>query len=201
MHLTTTYLQKSARTRLLREPEPWPPAPPADVMAWFIDARNDMIQLFADLGPEAPSHTWQPSDQTVGFWMRRMAVETAIHTGDLEATSGNRSPIGAPLALDGIDEALHILLAGDWSDDPHPGDNHRVRLMAGDRGWVVTLTADRVTVEDGVPEPGPREGVISASPSALLLWLWRRLPDERVEQAGNRAAVARPRDWMASVTS
>ncbi len=133
--------------------------------------------------------------------MRRMAVETAIHTGDLESVSGERSPIGSPLALDGIDEALRILLAGDWSDDPQPGGSYRVRLMSGDRGWAVTMTPDRVTVEDGTLMPIPGDGVISARPSDLLLWLWRRIPNEGTKQSGDHAAVRRLRDWMAVVTS
>ena len=64
--------------------------------------------------------TWWPPDQTVGFWLRRMAHETSIHRRDVESAVGAETPVAPDLAVDGIDEVLALMLAGDWSDEVVP---------------------------------------------------------------------------------
>ena len=82
--------------------------------------------LLAELrerGPEAPAYTWWPADQTVGFWFRRMAQETAVHRLDVEDGRGTPTPIDPELAVDGIDEVLELFLADDWASlDPKEWD-------------------------------------------------------------------------------
>ncbi|MFC0096754.1 maleylpyruvate isomerase family mycothiol-dependent enzyme [Micromonospora marina] len=199
-HLAVVYLDKIAQTRLLREPSPWPPPAPPDPIKWLTDARDDLVDLFARLGPAAPSHTWHAPDQTVGFWLRRMAMETTVHAGDVTAAFGERGTVDMALAVDGIDEVLEVMLAGDWSDAPQPGPDHQVRLLAGGRSWLISLATELVTVDRDPPPPGPAEGVVEATASDVFLWLWRRLPDEAVGRRGDQAAVARLRDWMGVVT-
>ena len=40
-----------------------------------------------------------------------------MHRADVEAAAGTVTPVDRELALDGIDEVLLMMLAGDWSDD------------------------------------------------------------------------------------
>ena len=46
----------------------------------------------ARFDPAAPSWTWWPDDQTAGFWLRRMAQETAVHRVDVELPLGATTP-------------------------------------------------------------------------------------------------------------
>ncbi len=60
-----------------------------------------------------PAHTWWPPDQTAGFWLRRIAHETAIHRRDMESAAREPTPVDDELAVDGIDEALDPFLRWD----------------------------------------------------------------------------------------
>ena len=52
--------------------------------------------------PGAPAPTWFGPDQTVGFWIRRMAQETVIHRIDAELAAGLPvTPVPGDLAADG----------------------------------------------------------------------------------------------------
>ena len=46
------------------------------------------------------------TDQTVGFWYRRMALETVVHRVDVETGFGVPRAVNAELAVDGIDEVV-----------------------------------------------------------------------------------------------
>lgn len=189
-HTAEVYEHKIACTRLGAEPDPWPPAWPADrdLVAWFVDAHRRLIALFEELGPNAPSFTWWPPDQTVGFWARRMAHETVVHRVDAELAVGDPSPVDPDLAVDGVDEVLAIFLAGDWSEAPQDASaGQRVAVATGGRRWVVTLLPRAVEVAEG---DGPAEASLEGEPGAVLLWLWGRAGDGDVRMAGAADALA-----------
>jgi hypothetical protein len=97
-------------------------------------------------------------DQTVGFWARRMALETVVHRVDAEQARGAVAPVDAALATDGIDEILVIMLAGDWSEDPDDALNGTsVGISAGSASWQVAL--ERPSVEVGEPDSSPQRAV------------------------------------------
>lgn len=201
-HVGHVYLHKIECIRRQRAPEPWPP-PPHDIdpLDWLEAATQEMLAEFADRGPGAPSYTWHEPDQTVGFWYRRMAQETAVHRIDAELAAHAPTPVDAELALDGVDELLDIHVCGDWSDLPQPELVGRIGLRAADRSWLVVLAAEDVTVE---PFSGQDvDAVVSAEPSDLLLWLWGRLPVESgsVQADGDPAAVERLRRRFALATA
>ncbi|MBA3525218.1 MAG: maleylpyruvate isomerase family mycothiol-dependent enzyme, partial [Geodermatophilaceae bacterium] len=166
-HVGRVYLHKIESIRQQRDPEPWPPPPHGrEPIEWLAETTTAMLDLLAELGPRAPSHTWHPEDQTVGFWFRRMAQETAVHRVDAELAAGSPTPVDAELALDGIDELLEIFLAGDWSDLPQPDLTGRVALAAGGRRWLIVLEPEVVRVE----EHGDAATLVRAEPSDLYLW-------------------------------
>lgn len=188
-HLAVVYLHKIACTELLQAPDPWPPEPPHDdPVAWLDAARDELLTELRGRGPDAPSYTWFPPDQTVGFWYRRLAHETAIHRVDVEHAIGVNTPVEADLAVDGIDELLTVMLAGDWSNEPQPGPERTLALYAGERSWVVTLAPEQVTVS--APATDPELTRISADPSELLLWLWGRGAKNAIHTTDAEAAQA-----------
>ncbi len=44
----------------------------------------DLRALLVARPDSAPTWSWWPADQSVGFWVRRMAHETAVHRWDAE---------------------------------------------------------------------------------------------------------------------
>lgn len=188
-HVAQVYEHKIACTELLAEPDPWPPEWPADrdSVAWMDDARRRLISLLRERGPAAPSKTWWEPDQTVGFWARRMAHETAIHRVDAELAFGSPTPVEPGLATDGVDEVLEVVLSGDWSEAPRDElTGRRVAVETGGRRWLVRL--DRTWVgfsRDG--EADAPDLTVSGDPSGVLLWLWGR--GGAVETSGDQEVV------------
>ena len=188
-HVAEVYEHKIACTALGRSPDPWPPEWPADraPLEWLGDAHRRLLEMFAASGPTTPSATWWPPDQTVGFWARRMAHETAVHRIDGELAIGSPTPVDAELAVDGVDEILVIMLAGDWSDEPDDAaTGQRVAISTGGRTWHVTLEREAVSVTD---DGGDVDATLAGDPSDVLLWLWGRAPDEAVTRSGDEDAI------------
>jgi uncharacterized protein (TIGR03083 family) len=188
-HVAEVYEDKIARTALGHAPDPWPPEWPADrdPVTWLDDARTRLLEMFSESGPDTPSATWWPPDQTVGFWARRMAHETAVHRVDGELAAGTMTPVDDELAVDGVDEILVVMLAGDWSDAPSEiAAGQRVTVSTGGRQWIVTLESEAVTIAE---EDGVGDAAVEGSPSDVYLWLWGRVPDERVRRSGDEALL------------
>jgi len=197
-HVGHVYLHKIESIRQQRDPEPWPPPPPdGDPIDWLVAATTDMLTELSERGPDAPAYTWHDADQTVGFWYRRMAQETAVHRVDAELAVGRPSAIDTELALDGVDELLDIFFAGDWSDLPKPDLTGRVGLRAADRSWLVVLEPEAVRIGQLA---GDVDAEVSGEPSELLLWLWGRLPAESVTVEGDPGAVDRLRQRLVFAT-
>lgn len=182
-HVAQVYEHKIACTELGHTPDPWPPVWPADRddVVWLADAHARLLAMFAEHRPTDPSATWWPPDQTVGFWARRMAHETAVHRVDAELAVGRATPVDDELALDGIDEILTIMLAGDWSEAPDESTGQRVAVEAGDQVWVVTLEPSTIKVAEGADAA---DVTVGGTPSDVLLWLWGRVADQQVSRSG-----------------
>lgn len=188
-HVAEVYEHKIICTALGAPPDPWPPVWPVerDPIEWLGDAHGRLFEMFETSGPATPSATWWPPDQTVGFWARRMAHETAVHRVDAELATGTSTPVNSELAVDGVDEILNIMLAGDWSDEPDDAaTGQRVSISTGGRTWCVTLERDSMRItEDG----GAGDAALGGDASEVLLWLWGRASDARVTRSGDEDAL------------
>jgi len=188
-HVARVYEHKVACMRLGRRPEEseYPrEAPDGDVFAWFDQALATLTAELRERGPDAPSYTWFPPDQTVGFWIRRMAQETAVHRYDAELALGDVTPIDDAIALDGIDEVLVSFLGGPWYVDEPAGDatERTVLVRSGGRTWHLTLGETSVPVKTDGPGTNA-ELVVDGPPSETLLWLWGgRVSDDVVALDG-----------------
>lgn len=195
-HVAEVYLHKAETMRRLADPQPWPPpglASGRDPIELLLETRAQLVDELRTRGPEAPSYTWHPPDQTVRFWFRRMALETAVHRVDVELAHAAETPVDALLAADGIDEVLTVMLAGDWSDFPvEAAAGKVVDLSAGARTWRIHLEPAYVTVTDHAADPSIADGadvVLAGDPSDLLLWLWGRAPLDRLTVEGDPDVV------------
>jgi uncharacterized protein (TIGR03083 family) len=205
-HVSEVYRHKTACIRLGAEPEPWPPV--RDLSDPVAELRAAFGELHAELAGHAatdPAFTWHEPDQTVGFWSRRMAQETAVHRVDAElaaahAGSATVHPVAEDLAADGIDEVLVVFAEGDWSDLPQPGPGLVVRLEVPGRSWTVHLLPGELRVEQGRSTSDP-DLTVNGRASDLLLWLWGRGDLEALTVTGDPAGAHRLVDRLSHVTS
>lgn len=187
-HTAAVYLRKVETIRSGAAPQEWPPDDFADrePLRLFDEATSVLLAELTSRHPDEVRSTWWPDDQTVGFWYRRMAMETAVHRVDAELAHDVVTPIDGALAVDGIDEVLRVMLAGSWADDepptPTPVDG-RVRVSSGGRSWTVTLTAHSVRVNEADAAGVAVE--VAGAPDDVYLWLWGRRGDEALAVAGD----------------
>ena len=182
-HVGEVYLHKTLAMREGAEPEPWPPKELADEepLALLDRAYAELRKEFATRKPEDPAGTWYGPDQTVGFWIRRMAQETVIHRIDAElGTDQMVAPVPPELAVDGIDELLKVFVAysvAEWSDyftdilGHSPGWTYLVRSDGA--AWYVRTGPGLFAVEDGAGD-GAADVTVSGPPTAVLRWVWNR---------------------------
>jgi uncharacterized protein (TIGR03083 family) len=196
-HVAEVYLHKTECMRQGREPGPWPPEGLAEEPALALLDRSyaALTGEFGTRRPEQAAFSWYGPDQSVGFWIRRMAQETVIHRVDAELSA--RVPVAAipaDLAADGIAEVLEIFLA--YGSVTWPDYFTETLASAGDRTagvvtpegrWLVRLTAKDVQVEwAGRGEP---DATVEGSSADVLLWLWAR-GGEGVTTAGDEETIA-----------
>jgi uncharacterized protein (TIGR03083 family) len=182
-HVGAVYLHKIQCMREGAEPDPWPPQELADEepLALLDRAYAGLLEEFAAHRPEDPAGSWYTPDQTVGFWIRRMAQETVIHRIDGELGTGQPvAPVPADLAVDGIDELLKVFVAysvdtwGDYFSEilaGSPGRTYTVRTDGA--AWRARTGPGLFVVEDGAGDD-TTDVTVSGPPMAVLRWLWNR---------------------------
>jgi uncharacterized protein (TIGR03083 family) len=199
-HVAAVYLHKTECMRQQRMPDPWPPDLSGEPTQSLLDrSYAELTGEFAARQPADPAATWYQPDQTVGFWIRRMAQETVIHRVDAELAAGEPlAPIPEDLAIDGIDEVLERFLAYGshrWQEDFAPvlpsAELPPVLVKVGEHGWLVRTDPDGVSVEpapDAAGSASSASATISGQPVPVLLWLWRR-GTEGVAREGDQALI------------
>ena len=196
-HVGAVYLHKVECMRLGTHPAEWPPPGlnSEDPVALLDRAYPALAAEFAARAPESHSFTWYEPDQTVGFWIRRMAQETVIHRVDAELGAGvEPASIPSDLAHDGIDEFLVAFVAFGAAAYPEEystllaeSDGRAVRLSTPDVAWLVRLTVAGIEVAHG--EADNAAATVHGDPADLLLWVWGRVGDASVTIAGDSEAV------------
>lgn len=205
-HVAEVYLHKTETMRLGAFPSPWPPdfgdEPTVDSLDRTYAA---LIAEFAARKTDEHSLTWYEPDQTVGFWLRRMAQETLIHRIDAElAADVPHAPIPSDLAVDGIDEVLVRFLGYESVESaeefgPHLSDDEgrTIRVDTTEASWSIQLGPTVVTVEPGHADA---EASVGGEAGAVLRWLWRRAGDEEVVLDGFPWVIGKLRQLMGLAT-
>jgi uncharacterized protein (TIGR03083 family) len=213
VHVSQVYLHKAALMRTGEEPQPWPPPglaaePP---LALLGRSYGELCAEFRARTPDATAPTWFGPDQTVAFWIRRMAQETVIHRIDAELAAGLPiTPVPGDLAADGVDEVLKVMLAHlaqEWPDDfaelegghlAAEGDDDAITVAAGETAWTLRPSPRQVIVEDAAHRD-PRL-LVQGPPAAVLRWLWGRVGDDAVQLSGDPAWADYLRRMLTEVT-
>lgn len=166
-------------------------ATPPQLLDWLDETYGRMYDALAAAGPDDRARTWFPSQQTAGFAQRRMALETAVHRWDAQSAHGNAEPIEPVLAVDGIDEYLDIHLPANRDDYEHRasvGERYHFHRTDGEGEWLVVFNPDAVHVSR-LHEKG--DIAIRGTANDLFLWLWGRIPTDRLEVFGDAALADR----------
>jgi uncharacterized protein (TIGR03083 family) len=163
-----------------RRPDAWDSSPASgeDPVAWLRRSSARLLDAVGTVDSATPCSTWSAYDQSVGFWVRRMAHETAVHRVDLEQALGIDWRIDADVAVDGIDEVLTLWLTGRMPPGL-TGSGRAVRLLAYDSDEDTLV--DRVirpygqSVHFSAYEHGqPVDAELSGPVEAVWAWCWGR---------------------------
>ncbi|MGH3885549.1 MAG: maleylpyruvate isomerase N-terminal domain-containing protein [Pseudonocardiaceae bacterium] len=175
------------------------PEDPDGLSDWLRDGAGELVDAIRAAGPQTPVWSWS-NNQSVGFWARRMAHETAVHRADVELALGREFALEADLAADAISEWLG-LLSLPQSVEFRPelaelrGEGQILHLHSTDAGlgeageWIV-----RRTPSGPVWEHGHAKGAVAVRGAVvdLLLVLLRRVPPGQapIEILGDAAMLA-----------
>ncbi len=80
---------------------------PDEVLAWYDDGLDAMAEAF-EVADSATEVWGLVPSCSVGWWQRRMAVETSIHRWDAESAHGPANAIDPELAVEAIDEFAQL---------------------------------------------------------------------------------------------
>ncbi|MFI1094328.1 maleylpyruvate isomerase N-terminal domain-containing protein [Streptomyces sp. NPDC020917] len=152
--------------------------PSGDLMEWSAQSTRVLLDALDAAGPDAGCWTWwaeSGNPATSGAVARHQVQEAAVHARDAQDAAGTPEPVPAVVAVDAVDEFLHV---GFGSMDGWPHAPARVRLVS-DEGpaWMLILDETGASVVRGGAGGAPQVGAtLSGSASDLLLGLYRRAP-------------------------
>ena len=214
-HLGQVHRQKAhiVRESLVDEaPDTLDPPADADLLEWFDDGVHELTSVLAAADPSKHVYTWHSPDQSVGFWIRRMAHETLIHRVDAELGHGSHTPVDAALAADGIDEVLDVFMSGypPWAEVTR--SDVIVRLISEGWNWNARLLSWTGTSPNSgrefTDEPGLElvdngakpNAVIRGAGDAMDLFLWGRGSADGLAVDGHPSVLLYLRDLAAAAT-
>ncbi len=144
--------------------------------------------------PASSCWTWAPADHHVGFVQRRIAHELAVHRWDAADAVGEPGPIPTDVALDGLDEFVHLFLGRRPAPESEPvGGSVHLHPTDGDGAgeWeIVPAPAGSDTLFEVSPGHAKSDAAMRGTASDLLLTLWRR-KEGAVEVFGDPGVAAR----------
>lgn len=182
------------RTIVAEERASWegyeqPPRPvPEGLPAAFRHGRDALLATLSAADPTTAVWTWS-DNKTIGFVIRRMAQETAVHLWDAAVAADVVNPVDAPLASDGIDEFLSYFLADTAQDAAPVGGS--VHIHCGDVPGEWTVREAAGGGFDLSREHAKGDCAIRGTASDILLALWRRVPLSVCDVVGDADVAAR----------
>ncbi|NUW34257.1 maleylpyruvate isomerase family mycothiol-dependent enzyme [Nonomuraea sp. SMC257] len=182
---------------------------PSGLGEWFAEGATLLEERFGAHDPGTPVWTWS-QEQSVGFWTRTQAIEAAVHRWDAENALGAAGPMDPELAADAVSQTFQVMAPArrGWTQaPPGAGERYRFRQTDGAGVWTVRFDADGIHLAtspagDGAggadPDAGgaapatddpadaaPVDVELAGTASDLMLYLWRRIPADRLEVRGD----------------
>lgn len=127
-------------TELPTERIPAPTLPDdTDVADWYDETLEGMLAILTDADPHTACWGFGP-DPSVGFWERRMVIETGVHRWDAAQAFEEEDRLINNVARSGLDEFTDMWL-------PHLGEVQALQVTATDMGRVWTYGEREPTAE------------------------------------------------------
>lgn len=170
-------------------PGGFPPAPEAVTTAWYLGELEALITGLRTTDPLATRWTFSPDHHQAWFWIRRQALETAVHRWDAQkATSMPPEPIDAALAIDGINELLHVFIPRvvQATTDFDLGGTLHLHATDHPGEWLIGVKDSTLQVEHS---HGKGTLALQGTASDLYLWLWNRVPESAFTTFGDTALI------------
>jgi uncharacterized protein (TIGR03083 family) len=169
-------------------------APDGDeVISWFRVGAAHALDSLAGMPPLTPVSSWAGL-QTAGWWARRLANETTVHRWDAQSAVGTPDTVDADLAVDGVDEYLHVFLPlathrSTWSAAGAPAEA-TVHLHATDVDgeWMIRIGDTAITAEHG---HGKGDVAVRGRAADLFLLVWGRADLSGLETFGDASLLER----------
>ncbi|KUJ41281.1 hypothetical protein ACZ90_68080 [Streptomyces albus subsp. albus] len=168
---------------------------PDRLIDWFADGAAELEAAFRGAPADTAVWSWS-AERTVGFWLRVQSIEAAVHRWDAQNAVGTPCPIDAGLAHDAVRRHFEVLVPA-WRTGsqapPGAGERYRFRQTDGSGDWRVRFLGEQVLLtEEDEPGGPPSDVELAGTASDLMLFLWRRVPADRLVRAtGNREVLDR----------
>lgn len=156
---------------------------------WYMRHLERTIGILCERLPETTVWTFSSRGvRDVGWWWRRIAVETAIHRWDMQHAAqvgtSDPDPLDADVAAAGIEEFLVEFFPGMLAGQAITGLAGSLHLHATDRAveWSIDLAARG----DVIAQPGhaTADTALRGTSSDLLLFLTNRRPTNSIALSG-----------------
>jgi uncharacterized protein (TIGR03083 family) len=169
-------------------PPDYDETPPAHYLAAGV---GPLVEALDAADMSAPTWTFVGTPLTKAFWLRRQAIEVAIHRWDAEnAAAGFATSLDPILAADSIDEHLRLMMPrivrrtkADISG--LVGDVH-VHCTDTEGEWTFDVNDGGLRVTTG---HGKATTAVRGPASDVALFLFNRVPAERVEIFGDHTLL------------
>ncbi|HUI47105.1 MAG TPA: maleylpyruvate isomerase family mycothiol-dependent enzyme [Acidimicrobiia bacterium] len=169
------------------------PPPVGERIEWFAAGVPMLADALTDAGPDVEMWTWT-SDRSSGFWARRQANETAVHRYDAQLAARAPQPVAHDLSVDGIDELFELVPFWPRADRVRgDGETLHFHCTDGTGEWLARLERDGLTV---TREHAKGDVAARGTASDLLLFLYGRIPADRLEVFGDASLLARWRELV-----
>jgi uncharacterized protein (TIGR03083 family) len=178
-----------------QEPTPIRPADHAcdradpGLFGWFDRSLAAFAATLAAVDPAEPVWTWS-RDRRAGFWLRLMAHETALHRWDAQLAHGDPAPVASEAAHDYVDFTLEhwLSICRAESSLPARGESYHLHRTDGAGEWTVRFLPDTIAL---TREHAKGDVALRGTAADLYLFLWHRLPADRLDIFGDRAILDR----------
>lgn len=139
------------------------PSALADLVEWYEGAASEFVRAASTGDPTRACWTFGRAPEEAWFWIRRQALEAAVHRWDAESAAGHPTGFPTALASAGVDEVVHDLHPRQVALQRTAELSGSIALQATDTGEIWLLgNGDRPVAS------------IEAAVADLLLLLWRR---------------------------
>jgi uncharacterized protein (TIGR03083 family) len=141
---------------------------------WFRSGTASLLEQLSNVPADDECWSWFEPGRSVGWWARRMALETVVHRLDTDAADGMELTVASDVAADGIDEYLDVFVGASRAGNDAPA-GPSMSFECSDRSdawWLDLSTRGERTVSREPRSPSVR---ISGTAEQLLALVWGRL--------------------------